>query len=95
MTLLAEPTTAAPADPTQRPTATFIAPPIEAPETVAPATPLVIDLVGPDAALAMSEHTPAELLALVDAGELAAYRLGGEVRFRRRDVEALRPRRIA
>ena len=37
----------------------------------------------------------AELLALVNAGELAAYRLGPHLRFRSIDVRALRSTRAA
>ncbi len=52
-----------------------------------------IDLVGPKRACALLNVGDPELLALVNSDRLAAYRLGGQIRFRYRDVESLASRR--
>lgn len=52
-----------------------------------------LDLVGPKRACALLNVGDPELLALVNSDRLAAYRLGGQIRFRYRDVESLASRR--
>ena len=56
-------------------------------------TQLSIDMVGPMRACALLNVGDAELLALVNSDRLTAYRLGGQIRFRHRDVESLASRR--
>ena len=48
-----------------------------------------IDLVGPLEACEMLVVDEDELLGLVNSDQLAAYRLGGHIRFRSRDVVSL------
>ncbi|MCE2524774.1 MAG: helix-turn-helix domain-containing protein [Acidimicrobiia bacterium] len=48
-----------------------------------------IDLVGPLEACEMLVVDEAQLLDLANGGQLAAYRLGGHIRFRSADVRSL------
>jgi hypothetical protein len=53
---------------------------------------LDIDLVGPKRACCLLNVGDVELLTLVNSDRLAAYLLGGQIRFRYRDVESLASR---
>ena len=54
-----------------------------------------IDLVSPEAVLELLGIGEAELLGLVNAGRLAAYDLGGAIRFRAIEVAELTAELVA
>lgn len=57
----------------------------------APISGMNIDLVGPAGAMSLLGIGENQLLDLVNSGTLAAYRLSGAIRFRRREVQTLIP----
>ena len=58
-------------------------------------SPYHIDLVPPEAVLELLDIDEERLLALVNEGELPAYRLGDSVRFRALEVAELTARLVA
>lgn len=53
------------------------------------ASPSTIDMINPAQACAALRVSEATLLEMVNHGDVAAYRLGNTVRFRRTDIQVL------
>ena len=68
---------------------------LEAPAIVDPQQPTVIDMLTPEAACARLALDGDAVVALVNEGRLAAYRIAGEIRFRVTDVARCEHARIA